>query len=89
MNTRKKKGRPFLLLSPESLPQPWTTATGECHFPGSYCYCTRTVGSLRIPTPPTPDEGPTPILLPNIQYRFQLNLKETPCLPLPPHPDST
>ena len=34
MNTGEEEGRPSLLLNPESLPQPWITASGQYHFPG-------------------------------------------------------
>lgn len=68
MNTGEEEGRPSLLLNPESLPQPWITASGQYHFPGSKCYCTRTVGPLCFSTPPTPDTGHLLIRLRHIQH---------------------
>lgn len=69
MNTGEEEGRPSLLLNPESLPQPWIRASGQSHFPGSNCYCTRRVESLSSPLHPpltqgTPSALPQPALIP-------------------------
>ena len=70
MNTGEEEGRPSLLLNPESLPQPWITASGQSHFPGSNCYCTRRVESLSSALHPpltqvTPSSAlPQPALIP-------------------------